>query len=176
MSTLYTLAYPEISAHDPIFINAFRNEYALLYRDVVSAHFTMVFGGGDISETEYLRHIETVAAAWSPIPFSCQHAMLGADHQDDTAYVFLVPNEGYSTISLLHDHLYMGILEPFLKLEVPFIPHITIGTMKDRKVAKELCGELNRKRTRVDGHLRALTVGALENGRINNLASFQLGT
>lgn len=175
MRTLYTLAYPEVSGTDAAFIEAFRREHDLPYRDVVTAHFTMVFGCGDVPESDYLTHVKSLASISSPIPFSCKYAMLGGDHQDDTAYVFLVPDEGYSKISLLHDHLYTGILEPYLKLEVPFVPHITVGTMKDRRAAKLLCDELNRKGIRIDGSLRSLTVGALENEKIKDLACFKLG-
>ena len=101
--------------------------------------------------------------------------MLGADDFDDTAYVFLVPDEGYSGISLLHDRLYTGVLQPFLKLDVPFVPHITIGTMKNRVAAKALCDKLNRHGVRIEGSLRALTIGALEDGKLRNLSSHTLG-
>ena len=101
--------------------------------------------------------------------------MLGTDDFDDTAYVFLVPDEGYSGISLLHDRLYTGILQPFLRLEVPFIPHITIGTLKDRSTAKALCDELNRSGVLIDGSLEALTIGVLEDGKLRHLSSHTLG-
>lgn len=44
MTTLYTVAYPDISTADATFIEAFRYENDLPYRDVVAAHFVMVFG------------------------------------------------------------------------------------------------------------------------------------
>ncbi len=101
--------------------------------------------------------------------------MLGADDFADSAYVFLVPDEGYAGISLLHDGLYTGLLQPFLRLEVPFIPHITIGTLKDRAATKALCDELNREGVLVEGTVRTLTVGALEEEKIKNLSAHVLG-
>ena len=50
----------------------------------------------------------------------------GADEDRDTAFVFLVPDEGHARISLLHDRLYRGRLAPYLRLDVPFTPHINI--------------------------------------------------
>jgi hypothetical protein len=56
----------------------------------------------------------------------------------------------------------------------PFIPHITIGTLRDRAATKALCDELNREGVRVEGALRALTIGALEDGKLKNLSSHKL--
>jgi 2'-5' RNA ligase len=173
---LYTVAYPSVASSDAAFIEQFRRMHDLPYRDVVAAHFTLVFGCKALPETEYVTHVQTIADSATPVHFSCRYAMLGAHHQDDTAYVFLVPDEGYSAISLLHDRLYTGALQPYLKRGVPFIPHITIGAMKDWNVAKALCDDVNRKGVRIDGSLQSVTVGALENGRLRELSSHRLGT
>jgi 2'-5' RNA ligase len=175
MPTLYTVAYPEVAPDASSFMEGFRQEHDLPYRDVVAAHFTMVFGCKTLEVSDYTTHIASVARGSKPVLFRCRYAMLGTDDFDDTAYVFLVPDEGYSGISLLHDRLYTGALQPFLRLDVPFIPHITIGTMKDRAAAKALCDELNRKSVYIEGSLRALTVGALEDGKLKNLSSHGLG-
>lgn len=174
MPTLYTVGYPEVSPEASSFMESFRREHDLPYRDVVAAHFTMVFGCKTLQIAEYTTHVSAIASQSRAVRFSCRYAMLGADDFDDTAYVFLVPDEGYSGLSLLHDRLYTGVLGPLLRLEVPFIPHITIGTLKDRAAAKMLCDELNRDGVRVEGFLRTLTVGALEDGRLNALSAHPL--
>ncbi len=120
-------------------MESFRRQHDLPYRDVVAAHFTLAFGCDAIAEPAYTAHVSAVCRASKAIRFSCRYAMLGADHFDDSAHVFIVPDEGYAGISLLHDRLYTGVLEPYLKLDAPCIPHITIGTMKDRAAAKALC-------------------------------------
>ena len=175
MPTLYTVSYPDVAPESLSFMERFRQLHDLPYRDVVAAHFTMVFSCRTIAMADYTKHIATVASQSDPVRFSCKYAMLGADDFDDTAYVFLVPDEGYSGISLLHDRLYSGLLQPFLKLEVPFVPHITIGTLKDRSAAKVLCDQLNRTGVHIEGTLRTLTIGALEDGKLKNLSSHALG-
>ncbi len=174
MRTLYTLAYPTLPEADLGFLQRFRREHDVPYRDVVAPHFTLVFGCSEVAEAEYSKHVAAVAEAASSVRFSCRYAMLGADHQDDTAYVFLVPDEGYSQLSLLHDRLYTGALAAYLRLDVPFIPHITIGTLAERREAKRLCVALNERGIGIHGSVEALTVGALENGKVKNLASFRL--
>ena len=91
-----------------------------------------------------------------------------------SAYVFLVPDGGYADLSLLHDRLYGGVLAPFLRLDVPFTPHINIGTLSDRTEAKKLCDSLNQEGVSVPGRVGALIVGDLEDGKIVDLASFEL--
>lgn len=174
MSTLYTVSYPDVSPEASAFMESFRREHDLPYRDVVAAHFTMVFGCKTLALPDYTRHIAEVAEQSMAIRFTCRYAMLGADDFDDSAYVFLVPDEGYSGISLLHDRLYTGPLQPLLRLDIPFIPHITLGTLKDRAATKALCDELNRDGIRIEGTIRALTIGALEDGKLKNTSTHML--
>src|SRR5438067_3052922 len=98
MRKLYTLAYPSLREADASFIDRFRHEHDVRYRDVVAPHFTMAFACDAIEEANYRRHVEAVAQCNQPINFSCRYAMLGADDEDETAYVFLVPDEGYSQL------------------------------------------------------------------------------
>jgi hypothetical protein len=59
--------------------------------------------------------------------------MLGAD--ESGSYVFLVPDEGSGALSLLHDRLYSGLLAS-LRIDLPYVPHITIGRCSERQKAK----------------------------------------
>jgi 2'-5' RNA ligase len=174
MHDLYTLAYPRLAEMDRAFIEKFRAEHDLRYRNVVAPHFTMAFGCSAVAEPQYLDHVEGVALSSGRLRFCCRYAMLGADHQDDTAYVFLVPDEGNSSLSRLHDRLYSGPLAPHLRLDIPYIPHITIGTVDDREAAKKLCDKLNENGILIEGSVDALTVAAFENGRIRDICCFRL--
>jgi 2'-5' RNA ligase len=171
---LYTLAYPTVSASDRALLDRFRAEHDLRYRDVVAPHFTLAFGCTAVAEDDYCRHVAAVAQRTPAITFSCRYAMLGADHAEDTGYVFLVPDEGYAALSRLHDALYSGPLEPHLRLDIPYVPHVTIGTLADRRLAKQLCDELNVAGVRIEGRVGAVCVGALADGRIRDLATFPL--
>ena len=175
MQRLFTVSYPEISAEASSFIRAFRARYDAPFRDVIEAHFTLLFGCTDVGFAEYSAHVAAVAASSEPISFSCQYAMLGADDKTSTAYVFLVPDQGHAAISLLHDRLYTGPLQPFLRLDIQYTPHITVGVLDRRAEAKKLCDELNREGVCVDGRLTLLTVGAIENGKFQSLSHHTMG-
>lgn len=173
MRTLYTLAYPTLSDAEADLIARFRAEHDARHT-VVAPHFTMVFGCGAIAEAQYLQHVAAVARSSAPVNFCCRYAMLGTDDHGETACVYLVPDEGYSQLSLLHDRLYAGIMSPHLRLDIPFVPHITIGTLAERQVAKQLCDALNERGLHIQGAVSELAVGELMNGKVRNLASFKL--
>ncbi len=173
MKTLYTLAYPTISSNDLLYIEDFRRAHDPQC-NAVQAHFTMVFGCAAIAEDVYTQHVQAVSRAVPPIEFVCRYAMLGTDHEAGRASVFLVPDEGYSGLSRLHDALYRGVLAEHLRLDFPYIPHITVGSTTDRIAARRLCDDLNRRGLEVRGSVTALMVAALEAHKIHNLVSVQL--
>jgi hypothetical protein len=169
----YAVSYLDIPEAQMQWIQEFRRQNDPHYT-VVDPHFTLVFGVRDVEESAYLSHIESVARSVRPIQFSCRYAMLGADDVDNTAYVFLVPNEGNAEISLLHDQLYRGLLQPYHQLEFPYIPHVNIAATKEFKQAKQLCDDLNRTGICVEGTLANLTAGVLKDGALQTLHSFAL--
>jgi 2'-5' RNA ligase len=173
--SLFTLAYPALSAADMAMIRAFRIEHDRAKVHKVEPHFTIAFGTSGVDADGYLEHVRRIAAASHPITFHCRYAMLGADEGGDTAYVFLVPDEGNSALSLLHDRLYSGLLASCLRIDLPYLPHITIGTCSERPKAKELCDELNTRGLSIAGTVEALTVARMANDMIQNLRSFELG-
>jgi 2'-5' RNA ligase len=173
---IYTIAYPSLTVSDKTFIDGFRRRHDARNCEVVAAHFTIVFGCTEVETQAYVRHVKEMAALAEPVSFRCRYAMVGVNSDDASAHVFLVPDEGFSGISRLHDRLYTGVLADHLKLGVPYIPHITIATVIAREEAKRLCEELNENRLSIVGKLDSLTVGKLDNNRIVNLASFGLGS
>lgn len=173
---LYSLCYPTLSSQQNDFIHSFRMKHDLPFRDVVSHHFTMAFGISGIDKSEYIEHVKAVARTQQQISFSCRYAMIGADDSNDDFYVFLVPDEGFSEISRLHDRLYTGPLKQFHRLDIPYIPHIGIATIADVQRIKGLCDGLNSENTCIAGTLDAITVSEYCDGRVADLRSFALGS
>jgi GNAT superfamily N-acetyltransferase len=170
---LFTIACLDIPEAQRRFIDDFRRAHDH-QAALVLPHFTLVFGAADIDEPAYLRHVETIAQAAAPIRFHCRCATLGADERAERAFVYLVPDEGHAAIALLHDRLYGGPLAPSLRLQVPYTPHITIGSCADFRQAKAWCDALNGQGVDVAGMLSALTVGTLRGGSFQVLRQFDL--
>ena len=121
---LYTLCYPHLSQQDQAFIDHFRQQHDLPKKDLVKPHFTLVFGIFDLSKEQYREHVYQQALSQKQIQFICRYTMLIKEPVADDYLIFLVPDEGYSHISLLHDRLYQGLFSPYLRLDLPYIPHI----------------------------------------------------
>ncbi len=132
----------------------------------------MVFGRSEVDERAYLEHVREVARLSRPTSFVCRYAMLGAENEAELGYVFLVPDEGYSGISRLHDALYRREMAAFLRLDIPYVPHITLGSSADRAAMKTCCDELNEAALSIHGSVEAFTVVALEDGSLVEVASF----
>ena len=173
MTLLYTVAYPSLIPGDQEFIEQFRSENDPQFH-LVRPHFTLVFGVSNVSPDDYLAHVEAIASASYSIAFHCRYAMLGSDHETERGVVYLVPDEGNSMLSRLHDSLYTGVLAGNLRLDREFVPHITIGSVRSRDHAKRLCGELNAQGISIAGIVAEVTIIGIENGTASELAKFPL--
>lgn len=173
---LYTLCYPKLISEDRRFIDEYRREHDIPFRDVVAPHFTMAFGCGEVPESVYREHVRAVAQSQGVIRFTCRYAMLTNDDSNDNYYVFLVPDEGYSEVSKLHDQLYRGILAPHLRLNIPYVPHIGIATLSDAPRIKALCDELNSIGVSISGEIDTISVCSYDGSKITDLETFQCQT
>jgi len=173
--SLLALCYPKFSAKDQEFIDDFRDKHDLVYRHVVGAHFTLVFPVRDVDETTFVAHVGEIAESSAVIRFVCRYAMVHNDVLSDNYYVFLVPDEGFSEIALLHDALYTKVLTSKLRLDLPFIPHIGIATMKDATRCKELADELNTAHPSFTGSIEEITVVEYDGKLVTDVRHFVLG-
>ena len=99
--------------------------------------------------------------------------MLGNDDSNDNYYVFLLPDEGFSDIALLHDQIYTGPLQPYLRLDIPYVPHITVATISDNQRVKMLCDELNETGLEISGSLDGITVGQYDGSVVQKVETLK---
>jgi 2'-5' RNA ligase len=174
--SLLALCYPKLNAADQRFIDDFRHQHDHPYRDVVRPHFTMVFQVHDLAEPEFSEHVARVARVSQPLSFTCRYAMVHNDDSSDDYYVFLVPDEGFSELALFHDALYTNVLAPKLRLDIPYVPHVGIATLKNADRCKELADELNGKRLQIAGKVEAISVVEYNGQVVTDLRHFHLGS
>ncbi len=89
-------------------------------------------------------------------------------------HLFLVPDQGYSTLVKLHDTLYSGILAQTLRLDVPFIPHITVGAHSDPQVCKQAADKINHQDICIRGHIDAVNILTYENNSVATIKQIGL--
>lgn len=172
--TLYTVAYPDCADQDLRTIDAWRAAHDPTGHALVRPHFTLVFACSAVDPAAYLAHVAAVAARTAPIPFHCRYAMLGADVHSPRAHAYLVPDEGYAALSLLHDALYSGPLAEHLRMDLDYTPHITVGTFASAPLARQWCAERNRVGVSVPGRVGALWVGEVVQERFEHRGQFAL--
>jgi hypothetical protein len=90
-------------------------------------------------------------------------------------HVFLVPDQGFSQIVRLHDALYTDLLAPALRLDLPFIPHITIGAYPDPTISKALADQINQRDVVIEGQITTLDIIQNTPPIVPSLACIQLG-
>lgn len=173
MTRLYTITFPKLNPPDQIWVDRTREQNDPDFQKV-RPHFTLLFGCTDVSMKVYSQHVASIAKATSTFKFHALRASPGIDHFSTERYVFLVPDEGHSSLLALHDRLYTGPLSPYLRSDLPYIPHITLGRRPTPQTAKLLCDELNSDPISISGAIETLTVVEERNGRVKELRQFAL--
>jgi 2'-5' RNA ligase len=94
----------------------------------IGAHVALVFPFPcNLSGMQLASHTRRIVAKWPPLPvvFRDVESLL-----DD--FILLMARERAEAIIELHDQLYSGVLKPFLRKEMRFAPHITVGRADSR--------------------------------------------
>ena len=158
---------------DQALVDQIRKQHDPDYRKI-SPHFTLLFGCNDVDQKAYLKHIERLAETTEAFKFKARRVTVGVDYFNSTGYAFLVVDEGNSNLHSLHDLLYSGALSAHQRLDLPYIPHITLGKCKSLQDAKTLCKSLNEEKIFISGEIASLSVVAEENGKVTQLAQYAL--
>src|SRR5688572_1576303 len=99
----FVIAYPAIDEPKLKQIEKFRNRNDELNRDVVKAHFTLVFAVEGLTQNTLVSHVKKQAEKFQRISFVLKDAKVVADAFSDYWHVFLVPGKGYRKIKDVHD-------------------------------------------------------------------------
>ncbi len=75
----------------------------------------------------------------------------------------------------LHDHLYSGPLAGELRLDIPFVPHITVGYAEDAGVVKHAADAFNSSSFVIKGIIQRLEVIQIKGQHIETIKTTELG-
>jgi len=172
---LAVVSYPSISQEDHEWIQAIRARHDRYYQ-LIAPHFTFVFPCS-LGEKVLTKHVKRQSAGVNQFRFVTRCAVVNKDATEDMAHVFLTPDEGFSDIVRLHDRFYTGILTSELRIDIPFIPHISIGNADDPLECQRLVDKLNEEAFAVDGTIDTLDVVSvdIERGEVRTIEQVKLG-
>jgi len=171
---LCVLSYPNLERRDFEWIQSLRAKHEKLAYALVKPHITLVFPTDAMAEDEYLNHVRGVISHTPPVSFAIRCAVMRHSPANDRWNVFLVPDEGYSSIVKLHDRLYTGPLAGELRLDVPFIPHITVASRRAAEICQDLVAEINEEGICIEGSLNTVDIVSYQSHGLTTMEKIDL--
>lgn len=149
MPMVYAAFFPKFSSCDA-WVSSFRSQHDAK-ASLVEPHLTLVFPTSNFSEGDLLQEFRKLSVGLEPFNMVFKTAMIMPEAGDSNeGHIFLVPDEGFGAAIRLHDKLYSGILNSELRLDIPFVPHITIGSELELRKAKGFVDELNKREFHIE--------------------------
>ena len=171
--SLVAIGYPELEPGGFEMIQSIRRKYDP-HLTLLDPHVTLVFDVESIDLDTLVAHLQPIISATPAISFVMRCVSVVKSVNDDIWFLLMVPDEGYSEIIRLHDDLYRDILREHLRLDIPFIPHITVGIFDDGESCKAAADKINRDRFEIHGRLGAVDVALYSDDRIETLRRISL--
>jgi 2'-5' RNA ligase len=101
-------------------------------------------------------------------------SVINKDSFNEYWHVFLAPDQGYSNIIKLHDHLYSKYILDTLFLELQFVPHIGIANSKDKWKCNKLIDKFNASGKRISGRVDSIEIVSFENNKVESIKQVKL--
>ena len=159
---LHVVAYPELAPADYELIQSCRKDHNTLYK-VIEPHFTIVFSVPDMPLADFAAEIKKQVTDIAAIRFCMRCTVVNKDSFSNYYDAFLVPDEGFSNITKLHDRLYSRKLARHHRLDVSYIPHMSIANNLDVLTIKEVVDKWNAKEFEIHGTISSLDIINYEN-------------
>jgi 2'-5' RNA ligase len=109
-----------------------------------------------------LAHVKRQAAALSSFPVTLARVVAQRDEVAGGNHVFLVPSEGTDQVKQIHDALYTSTFRAHLREDIPYHPHVTVGSCATFEECASMAEALNRSpislRARIDA-IDVISVG-----------------
>jgi len=163
--SLVVLGRPSMGAADRAWIDDLRGRHrGSVLETSLGAHVTLVFPTEATDPTSATSHLATVAAETAPIDLVFRATMPWLDRYTNETFVYLVPDAGNGALIRLHDYLYSGPFAEVLRLDLAYVPHITLGRFGEAKVAKALVDDLNAQDIEIRARLDTVELFRLAEG------------
>jgi 2'-5' RNA ligase len=171
MFTVYCT--PELSRPDIERIQTVRAQHDSQGK-LLGPHVTVVFPTLAATERRLLDHVTQIVGNVRSFRAAFRCAITYRDLDKPLTYAFLLPDEGTSHFVRLHHQLLTGPLERALRLDLPFVPHITLGAFERPEAAKSAVDAFNAQPFTISGFVNTVNIARLEEGKLSTLAALRL--
>ncbi len=167
----YVAAFPDLGSHAK-WIEEFRGRHDRVAK-FVAPHITLVFPTSSLPQEQLRTEVLKLCKQVDPFRVTLRSAMVMPENliTEKRAHIFLVPDEGLGKILRLHDHLYSELLKTELRLDIPFVPHLTVGSGIELFDAKKLADHLNAKNFEITFNLDKISIVEIVDTEADRLVS-----
>jgi 2'-5' RNA ligase len=158
MFTVYCT--PELSRPDIERIQTVRAQHDPQGK-LLGPHVTVVFPTLAATERRLLDHVTQIVGNVRSFRAAFRSAITYRDLEKPLTYAFLLPDEGASHFVRLHHQLLTGPLERALRLDLPFVPHITLGAFERPEAAKSAVDAFNAQPFTISGFVNTVNIARL---------------
>lgn len=103
------------------------------YSKFIKPHITIAFPFENINQSELKKHINNSILGVKPFKL----ILNGIKKSPKEYYLYLLVQQGKKQILKIHKKLYSKLLTKWLRKEIPYIPHATLGIFKTKKDMEE---------------------------------------
>lgn len=153
---LLAIAYPKISRPDFDWIQSIREKNDRQFKSV-EPHITLVFGTDKLNSTEFIDHVQSKLRTFDSFQITFDSVKIIKDGSKKFCHAFLIPSLGFNETNELHDLLYQDELESELRQDIPFIPHLTVGSGSKEEM-NVLVDKINESKFSIRGSVNQVSI------------------
>jgi len=174
MRTHYVIGCPRFAEKDLRWIEAQREKYDPQGKRMAPPHITFAPAIEGMTDQAVVDEVKARVAGLGPVEFELCHVSMSYNPFLDIYQEYLVPETGHAALSKLHNRLYVGAFAPQLRLDIGYVPHISIGRCDHPHIGKQRMDALNRGDFAIKGRIDALDVMSFEDGRMQRIETIPL--
>jgi len=161
--SLAVLGKPRLKAADAAWITALRDRHGrALTAPEIGPHVTLVFPTDATDATTATGHVAMIAGETPPLALAFRCALPVPDPDSGDTFIYLVPDEGFSALVRLHDRLYSGPFAEARRLDLAYMPHVTLARIAESKLARALADDLNGQEPEIHARLETIELVRLD--------------
>jgi len=167
------IAYPELEKADYDWIQNVRRDHDKRNFSVVRPHISLVFGTDKLDIPALADHPRNCLRDTKRFNVAFSSTKIVEDHSNTFFHLFLIPSEGYDEIDQIHSLLYGGALQSELRVDIPFIPHLSIGNGSEAEMVA-LKQEIDRSGLNIQGMVHELSIVQDEGQHVTDYLKVEL--
>ena len=168
------IAYPKINREDFEWIQNVRRDNDPMMFDVVKPHVTFIFPTTKLSAPELEAHVKNNLDDTKSFSVRFDSTKVVEDDSKTCTHAFLIPSTGFDEITRLHDIFYIGDMASELRQDIPFIPHMGIGTSSNKYKMHQLTKDLEKQDWVIEGVIDELVVCEYDSKKVEDRAFISL--